>query len=144
MKQNEAIHAALKKLMRSRGRTYAQAAKVLGLSEASVKRLLSRCELSLERLELLCDWLGVDIADVVALSVEARPLLTHLDARQEEELLHDPTLLLVAFLVLNRWTEAEILASFKFKKSDLMQKLRRLDRIGLLELLPFDRIKVRA
>jgi hypothetical protein len=34
MKQTEAIHDALKRLMRSSGRTYAQAARVLKLSEA--------------------------------------------------------------------------------------------------------------
>ena len=53
MKQTEAIHTALKRIMRSSGRNYAQAARVLKLSEASVKRLLSRSELSLERLEIL-------------------------------------------------------------------------------------------
>lgn len=144
MKQTEAIHVALKRLMRSRGRTYAQAAGVLGLSEASVKRLFSRSELSLERLEAVCDWLGVDIADVVAMSADASPLLTQLDARQEEELLRDPALLLMAFLTLNRWTEPEILQIFNFRKTDLTQKLRRLEKLGLIELMPFDRIKIRA
>ena len=144
MKQTEAIHVALKKIMRSRGRTYAQAARVLELSEASIKRLISRSELSLERLESLCDWLGVEIADVVAQSAEARPLLTQLDARQEDELFRDPALLLIAFLALNRWTEAEILQVFSFTKPVLLQKLRRLERLGLLELMPFDRIKLRA
>src|SRR5688572_12098539 len=105
MQQTEAIHTALKRLMRSRGRTYAEAAAVLELSEASVKRLLSRSELSLERLERLCDWLGVEIADVVTLSAEVTPLVTQLDARQEEELLSDRALLLVAYLTLNRWSE---------------------------------------
>src|SRR5687767_15911329 len=102
MKQTQAIHAALKRLMRSRGKTYAQAAKVLDLSEASVKRLFSRAELSLERLELLCDWLGVDIVDVVALSEKAQPLITELTPEQERELLGDLALLLTAFLTLNR------------------------------------------
>jgi DNA-binding Xre family transcriptional regulator len=144
MKQTEAIHTALKRLMRSRGRTYAQAARVLELSEASVKRLFSRAELSLERLETLCDWLDVDIGDVVSMSAEVTPLLTELDARQEQELLRDPALLLIAFLTLNRWSEAEILETFNFKKVDLLQKLRRLERLGLIELMPFDRIKIRA
>ena len=48
MKQTQAIHEALKRLMRARGKTYAEAAKVLQLSEASIKRLFSRTELSLE------------------------------------------------------------------------------------------------
>lgn len=144
MKQTEAIHAALKRLMRSSGRTYAQAAHVLKLSEASVKRLFSRSELSLERLEVLCDWLEVEIGDVVALSAESTPLVTELDPLQEEELLRDVGLLLMAFLTLNRWSEAEILEIYNFKKTELTQKLRRLERLGLVELLPSGRIKLRA
>lgn len=144
MKQTQAIHAALKRLMRSSGRTYAQAARVLKLSEASVKRLFSRSELSLERLEVLCDWLDVEVADVVAMSAEATPLVTELDALQEEELLRDPALLLMAFLTLNRWTEAEILEIYNFKKAELTQKLRRLEKLGLIALAPSGRIKLRT
>ncbi|HKE94629.1 MAG TPA: helix-turn-helix transcriptional regulator [Povalibacter sp.] len=144
MKQTQAIHFALKRLLRSRGRTYAQAAKILKLSEASVKRLLSRSELSLDRLESLCDWLGVDIGDLVAMSADATPLLTELDERQEQELLHDPALLLMAFLTLNRWSESEILQIFNFRKVDVTQRLRRLERLGLVELMPFDRVRIRA
>lgn len=144
MKQTVAIHDALKRVMRSSGRTYAEAARVLKLSEASVKRLLSRSELSLERLEILCDWLDVEVSDVVALSVEATPLVTELDPLQEEELLRDSGLLLMAFLTLNRWSEAEILEIFKFSKAELRQKLRRLQGLGLIEFLPSGRIKLRA
>lgn len=144
MKQTDAIHTALKRMMRTSGRTYAEAAQVLELSEASVKRLLSRSELSLERLEMLCDWLDVEIADVVALSSESTPLVTELDSLQEDELLRDPSLLLMTFLTLNRWTEAEILEIYNLKKVELTQKLRRLERLGLIELLPSGRIKLRA
>ena len=144
MKQTEAIHEALKRLMRSSGRTYAQAAHVLKLSEASVKRLFSRAELSLERLEVLCDWLEVEVSDVVQQSATSNPLVTELDPSQEEELLNDLPLFLIAFLTLNRWSEGEILEVFNFRKADLAQKLRQLERLGLIELMPSGRIKIRA
>lgn len=144
MRQTRAIHTALKRLLRSRGRTYADAARILELSEASIKRLFSRAELSLERLERLCDWIGVDVSDVVALSEGAQPLVAELDPKQERELVNDPALLVVAFLVLNRWSEKDILEAFRFKKAELAQKLLRLERLGLIEVLPFDRIKVRT
>lgn len=144
MKQTRAIHAALKRLLRSRGKTYADVAPVLELSEASIKRLFSRAELSLDRLERLCDWLGVDISDVVGMSDDVQPLVTELDPKQESELLSDPALLLMAYLTLNRWTEEDILQIYRFKKSELTQKLLRLERLGLIETLPFGRIKVRA
>ncbi|MEJ2116321.1 MAG: helix-turn-helix domain-containing protein, partial [Gammaproteobacteria bacterium] len=50
--------------MRSKGKTYAEAAEVLELSEGSVKRLFSSGGLSLHRLENLCNWLGIDIKEV--------------------------------------------------------------------------------
>ncbi len=144
MRQTLAIHAALKRLMKARGRTYAEAAVVLALSEASVKRLFAKGELSLERLELLCNWIDVDVAEVVELAQAVQPLVTALTPAQERELLKDPALLLVAFLVLNRWKEAEILEIFHFTKPQLTLLLIRLERIGLIELMPFDRIKLRA
>lgn len=144
MRQTLAIHAALKKLLRAKGRTYAEAAVVLELSEASVKRLFAKGELSLERLERLCDWIGVDVADVVTLSQSVQPAITKLEPAQERELLRDPALLLVAFLVLNRWTEAEILAQYRFTKPELIRRLIRLERLGLIELMPFDRVKLRT
>jgi DNA-binding Xre family transcriptional regulator len=144
MNQTQAIHGALKRLIKNRGRTYADAAQVLELSEASVKRLFSRNELSLDRLERLCDWLNVDIADVVALSQEQQPLVTALSPQQERDLLADPSLLLVAFLLLNHWSEADILATFDFTRSDLLKRLGKLSKLGLIELMPFDRIKLRA
>jgi transcriptional regulator with XRE-family HTH domain len=142
MRQTTAIHAALKRLLKSRGRTYAEAAGVLELSEASVKRLFANSELSLERLERLCDWIGVDVADVVELAKSEQSLLTQLTPAQERELLEDASLLLTAFLVLNRWSEAEILETFRFTKPELTLRLIRLERLGLIELMPFDRIKL--
>lgn len=144
MRQTLAIHAALKRLLKSRGRIYAEAAAVLELSEASVKRLFANSELSLERLERLCDWIGVDILDVVEQSRSEQPLLTQLTPEQERELLADSALLLTAFLVLNRWTEAEILETFRFTKPALTLMLIRLERLGLIEVLPFERIKLRT
>jgi DNA-binding Xre family transcriptional regulator len=144
MKQTEAIHDALKRVMRSSGRTYAEAAKVLKLSEASVKRLLSRSQLSLERLEQLCDWLEVEVADVVQQSATSTPLLTELDPSQEQQLLNDLPLLLLAFLTLNRWSEDDILEVFHFRKFELGGKLRQVERLGLIEVMESGRIKLRA
>jgi len=144
MKQTEAIHDALKRVLRSSGKTYAEAAKVLKLSEASIKRLFSRAELSLERLEILCDWLDVEIADVVQQAATHRPLVTQIDPLQEEELLNDLPLLLLAFLTLNRWSENEILEIFAFRRSELEQRLRQLERLGLIEVMESGRIKLLA
>jgi len=51
MGQRTQIVAELKRALRARGLTYAQVAKHLQLSEASVKRLFAAGDLSLERLK---------------------------------------------------------------------------------------------
>jgi hypothetical protein len=144
MRQTLAIHTALKRLLKAHGRTYAHAAAVLELSEASVKRLFARGELSLERIERLCDWIGVELADVVAAADSVQAAVTELKPEQERELMREPALLLVAYLVLNRWGETEIVEAFRFTAPQLTMLLIRLERLGLIELLPFGRIKLRT
>ncbi len=144
MNQTQAIHAALKRLMRSRGRTYAEAAPVLGLSEASIKRLFSKNALSLTRLEALCDWLHVDIHELVRISRDQEPLTTQLSEKQESFLLKDSRLLLVAHLLLNHWSVEEILETYAFTRPALTRLMFRLQELGLVEVLPFDRVRLRT
>lgn len=144
MSQTQAIHAALKKLMRSRGVTYAQAARVLGLSEASIKRLFSQQAFSLSRLEELCNWLHVDIHDLVRMSREQEPLTTELSEEQERVLLRDSGLLLLAYLLLNHWTVGEILETYAFSRAELTRRMFRLQEVGLVEILPFDRVRLKT
>lgn len=142
--QTEAIHKALARVIRERGQTYAGVAELLGLSLSSVKRLFSQAQLSIQRMEVICHWLGVDVADVVKLAEARREITTQLTAEQEQALLADKRLLLCAFLVLNRWKAEEIVEIFAFSTHDLTRMLVQLERLKLIELLPFDRVKVRA
>lgn len=144
MNQTDAIHTALKKLLRARGQTYAHAAGVLGLSEASIKRLFSQKKLSLARTEALCNWLEVDIQELVRMSREQEPLTTQLSEAQESELLKDTGLLLLAYLLLNNWSRNEILATYDFTEPQLTRMMFRLERLGLVEVLPFDRVRLKT
>ena len=144
MNQTLSIHTTLKKLMRSRGRTYADAAKVLNLSEASIKRLFSRASLSLSRLESLCDWLQLDIHELVRMSREQEPLTTQLSEEQEVELLKDTGLLLLAYLLLNNWSQQEILETFAFTRPELTRRMFGLQKLGLVEVFPFDRVRLKT
>ena len=144
MSQTNSIHVALKRLMRARGHTYADAARVLDLSEASIKRLLSQDALSLKRLELLCDWLHVDVHELVNMSRGTEPLTTQLSEAQEAELLADTGQLLLAFLLLNHWTPEDILKTYAFTKPELIRRMFRLQELGLVEVLPFDRVRLRT
>ncbi len=134
---------ALKGLLRERGLTYADAAQALGLSEASVKRLFSQRTFTLERVEALCELAGADIAELVARAEAARSRLDEMSVEQEEALVEDPLLLLTMVCAINRWSFTKILAAYRIDEHDLVQRFARLDRLGLLDLLPENRYRLR-
>ena len=65
MSQTSRIHTVLKRSLRAAGLTYADVARHLELSEASVKRLFAQESLSLKRLERIATLAGSSIADLV-------------------------------------------------------------------------------
>ncbi|MDH3641299.1 MAG: helix-turn-helix transcriptional regulator [Gammaproteobacteria bacterium] len=142
MTETDALVDALKRQLRKAGLTYAAAASALGLSEASVKRLFSERSFSLQRLETLCELVGIDIAELVRLSEQARRTVTQLSEAQERELAANPQLLLAAVCALNRLSFEEILGRYQLEEAELVGALTRLDRLGILELLPGNRYRL--
>jgi len=142
MAQTEALVATLKTALKLRGLTYRNVAKALGLSEASVKRLFAQSGFSLARLDTLCSLMGIEITDLVEMMEVGRSRISELTQRQEQELVSDTELLLVAFLMVNSWTFHEILDYYTLPESEVIRCLARLDRLKLIELLPKNHIKL--
>jgi transcriptional regulator with XRE-family HTH domain len=132
----------LKRALRAQKITYADVAKHLNLSVASVKRLFHRGDLSLSRLERICDLAGLELAELVETMAAAEPLVSELTPDQERELTGNPKLLLMCYLLINRWEISEIVKHFQIDDDDVKKLLRRLRDLKLIEILPFDRIKV--
>ena len=142
MGQTRELVSTLKAALKSQGRTYADVARELGLTEASVKRIFSQKNFSLERLDRVCHMLGMEISDLVQLMNERRQQLQQLTWEQEQELTGDITLMLVAVCVLNRWTMEEILDFYHINEHECIRHLAKLDRLKLIELLPKNRIRL--
>jgi len=140
---SELIHA-LKAALKSEGLTYADVAKGLKLSEATVKRLFARGGFTLARLEAVCGLINIEVSDLAELAVERTPLAGTLTPEQEEALVEDPKLLLMTFLVLSHWRFAEIVTAFAVTEHEAVRLLARLDRLRLIHLLPGNRIKLRT
>lgn len=136
--------AALQRRLRRDGLTYAEVARRLGVSEPTVKRLFSTERLTLERLDALCAVAGVDLAELARDAQEAQGRLSRLSREQEESLVRDETLLLVAVLALNHWRCEEILAAYRIDEPALVRALAALDRIGLIDLLPGNRVRLKV
>lgn len=142
MAQVGLLVAELKRHLKAQGITYAALAAELDLSESSVKRLFARQSFSLKRLEQICHVVGLEIADLVALMNERREFLTELTPEQEDALLADPKQLLVTYLLINGWPLADITAEFAIEPAELERLLIRLHRARIIELLPFNRVKL--
>ena len=116
MSQTTLILETLKQEIRRRGKTYADAALALGLSEASVKRLFSEKSFSLERLDILCQWLGMDIAELVQQMEYKQQQVSQMTEEQEQELVSDIKLLITAHSLFNRWTFTEIIETYQISE----------------------------
>ena len=142
MAQTRELIKTLKTALKAQGKTYADVAVELGLTEASVKRLFSKQSFSLSRLDQVCHLLDMEIADLVQLMNEQQQRLQQLTIEQEKEITGNVILTLVAVCVLNRWRMEDILFYYRISETECVQHLARLDRLKVIELLPKNRIKL--
>ncbi|HZY17055.1 MAG TPA: helix-turn-helix transcriptional regulator [Ramlibacter sp.] len=135
--------AALKKELKAAGLTYADLAGRLGLAESSVKRMLARGDMPLSRVDAICRALRIDFADLARRVADAQPLLTELTQEQERAVVADRKLLLVAICVLSQWTLEQITGAYRISETDCIRALAQLDRIGIIELRPLNRYRLK-
>src|SRR5437764_917847 len=84
--QRTQIVAELKKALRASGHTYADVARKLQLSLASVKRLFSTEDLSLRRVDQICELIGLDLRAILDRAAEHAAPTNQLTLAQETEL----------------------------------------------------------
>src|SRR5438105_14514847 len=124
----------LKRRLKVHGVTYAQVATRLDLSEASVKRMFSRQDFTLQRLEDVCRVVGIDLAELARALSGEQPSVTHLTAEQEQEIISDPKLCLIALCAVGNWTLDQIVATYTIDRVECIGHLARLDKIRIIEL----------
>lgn len=141
MTESERLVATLKRLLKRRGMSYRELARRIGVSEPTVKRLFSRGGFSLDRLVRIASVLGMTLGEIAQQAEESAVKVATLTEAQERELVAEPGVLLVAACALNGWSVEEIVATYRFTRAECLRRLLRLDRLGLIALLPGDRIR---
>ncbi len=142
MTQSDALLQTLKRTLRAARITYADIAAELGMSEANVKRLFATGSFNLQRLETVCGMMQMDLGDLFRLHEESRDKIRHLSQQQEQELVSDIKLMLVAVSVRSGLGFDDIVEHYRLDASETLRCLARLDRLGLIELLPGNRVKL--
>ncbi|EJL83572.1 putative transcriptional regulator [Polaromonas sp. CF318] len=133
----------LKKELKAARMTYADLAAKLGMAESSVKRMLAKGDMPLSRIDAICRALKLDFADLARRIADTQPLLAELAEAQEKAVVADKKLLLTAICVLSQWTLEQITSSYRLSEAECIKYLAQLDRIGIIELKPLNRYRLK-
>ena len=134
---------AIKQELKSAGMTYADLAASLGMAESSVKRMLAKGDMPLSRIDAICRALKRDFAELARRVADAQPLLKELTQEQERAVVADKKLLLCAICVLSQWTLEQITERYRLSEAECVKCLAQLDRIGIIELRPLNRYRLK-
>ena len=137
------VFDGLRMHLKARNMTYADVARALSISEATVKRIFATRNCTLERLDAICELVQVDLAELARGAPRDDKFINRLTPEQEAELMTDPALFLVAICAIQQMRVEEICAVYNLDEAQCIAHLLRLERIGILELHENNRIRLR-
>ena len=141
MANSSQLVSAIKLSLRQQGISYRVLAKALNLSESAIKQMFASGNMSLKRVDAICDVLKLDLTDLIESINDTENKLEQLSHPFEKELVGDLRLLLVAYCVVNHWPMETIVERYEISTTECIQYLAQLDRMKLIELLPGNRIR---
>jgi len=136
MTQTQQLVQTLKRLLKESGKTYADVAKHLAMSEANVKRLFAKSHFSIQRIEKISNYINYTLIDLMKQMESQQQYVSSLSQSQEKTLVQDQELLLVAICALDHWRLTDITYHHHMSKTQCIHQLAQLDRLKLIELLP--------
>lgn len=136
--------AALKSELKTAQLTYAELAQQLGLAESSVKRMFAKADMPLSRIDEVLRVLKMDFAELARKVADQRPARIELTLEQERAVVADRRLLLMAITALSQWTFEQIVATYRFTDAEAVKYLAQLDRLGIIELKPMNRYRLKV
>ncbi len=143
MSQTSELLQTLKKCLKAKGMSYQQLAEDMGLSETSIKRLFSQESFSLKRIAAVCKILDLDLFYFAFMAKREHDQGEEkLTIHQESELVSDAKLLTFFYFLLLGWDPPMIIEKYDISDDDVMKYLIKLDRLGLIELHPGNRIRL--
>jgi transcriptional regulator with XRE-family HTH domain len=135
---------ALKAELRAAGLTYADVAHQLGMAESSIKRVFSRADMPLSRVDQVLRVLKMDFAELARRVADEQPLCRQLSEEQEAAVVADRRLLLLAICCMSQWTFEQMVAGYTLSEAECIAHLVKLDRLGIIELRPLNRYRLKV
>jgi transcriptional regulator with XRE-family HTH domain len=136
------VFETLKAHLRARGMTYEDVARELDVSEATIKRVFSQQDCTMSRLEQICAVVQVDLPEIARGTPRETRLINQLTREQEQDIVDDVRLFIVAVCTMQSLRFEDIVATYKITPAQCVSLLARLDKIGFLELMPNNRYRL--
>jgi transcriptional regulator with XRE-family HTH domain len=143
MSSTQDLITALKAELRRSGITYADLARELGMAESSIKRIFSKGDMPLSRIDEVLAVLKMDFAELARAVALAAPVRRELTLEQERAVVADPKLLLTAICTQSQWTLEQIVDTYAISKPQAVGCLLALDKLGFIELRPHNRYRLK-
>lgn len=145
MSQVQQFLDSLKLTLKAKNIIYKDLAKILNLSESSIKRLLSDRSISLERIEEICRACDISFAEVCENAKFEKNFQSQFVTLEQEKILAAQPRLLHYFILLNDgYTPSKIEKEYDLASLEGKKFLLLLDKIKLIELHPKDRVKLKG
>lgn len=145
MSTTQDLVAMLKAELKAAGITYADLAEALGMAESSIKRMFAKGgDMPLSRIDEVLRLLKMDFAELARQVADAQPLRRALTAEQEQTVVADRRLLLLAICCFSQWTFEQMVSTYTFTEAECLRYLLQLDRLGIIELRPLNRYRLKV
>lgn len=142
MSGTQTLVETLKRNLKSRGITYKALGLKWQLSEASVKRIMSEKDLTLERIEQACELMGLSFSELIKLSpFDLETTDQTISPANELEFSKDLRLYHFWRLLIDGLSLKQIEKKYLITNSEIQKFLLKLDRMGLIELHSNNKIK---
>lgn len=135
----------LKNLFKSKGILYHDVAIALNVSETTIKRYLTGHSLTVDVLESLCKVVDLRLFDLLDLSREETGSDNAMISREiEEKLAEEPFLSSLLHLLSKGYSPSTLQRDFQIPEAEMNRYLTTLDRLGLIQLFPYNRIRLKV
>ncbi|GIT89939.1 transcriptional regulator [Jannaschia pagri] len=138
------LFEVLKFTLKARRMTYASLAARLHLSEPTVKRIFAERDCKMSRLDEICAVLGLTLEDLVAEAARIEVQPTDLSRQVEARLADDRPAFHLFLLLLDGMTADTVQAHYALSDTALFDIARRLETLGLVDVLPGGALRLRV
>lgn len=133
-KLNSGMFDVLKRALKAKGMTYAELARIIKVSEPTIKRLFVDCDCKFSRLVEICHALDLTISEVAEVADRLQESVVTLPESVEKALASSPSLFWFYILLRDEMSCEQIEELYPISSADSYLYCRDLERLGLVSL----------